>query len=249
MRTLATCSLLLALATLQGWPCYAQDGWVLRPPAPPTPLHFVWVNPYLRPEGHEGPGLACASLPVVAHNWLKILPHMYNLRYKLMFWTDRKVRVEFPELVPVLSKVPVSSWLSDVIRYHAILRYGGVYLDTGTQAIHNFTPLLDIFNSSFTVCQTPWIKPHAKALIEHVPARESVICAAEKSLAYTVRAVHKGTVHAFDAAETGPTFCHAISGRVARATQRIMRSFPTCMACMSGHGRGGTNSSLLEYMP
>jgi hypothetical protein len=214
MRVLLTCPLLLALATMQGSPCYAQDNSVLRPPAPPTPLHFVWVNPYL--ELRASPGLARASL--VAQNWLKILPHMYSRRYKLMFWTDRKVRAEFPDLVPMLSKVPVSSWLSDVIRYHAILRYGGVYLDTDTQAVHNFTPLLDMFNSSWTVCQTPWIKPDTKTVIEPLSACESVacgmiaappghpalLCAAEKSLAYTVRAVHGGTVHAFDAAETGP---------------------------------------------
>jgi mannosyltransferase OCH1-like enzyme len=81
------------------------------------------------------------------------------------------------QLVPILSKVPVSSWLSDVIRYHVILRYGGVDLDTDTQAIHNFTPLLDRFNSSWTVCQTPWVKPDAKAFIEPIPACESVICA------------------------------------------------------------------------
>jgi hypothetical protein len=196
--------------------CHAQEASpsLPRPPAQPTPLHFVWVNPYL--DVHDSPGLPRATQ--TAQNWLKILPNTYNRRYKLMFWTDATVRAEFPELVPALSKVPVSSWLSDVIRYHVLLRYGGVYLDTDTQAIHNFTPLLDRFNSSWTVCQTPWVIPDAKALIEPLPACESVICAmiaappghpalrcaAENSLAYTVRSVRENTVHAFDAAETGP---------------------------------------------
>lgn len=184
------------------------------PPAKPTALHFVWVNPFL--EVHDGPGLARAAL--VANEWTRILPHTHTRKFELMFWTDRNVRAEFPELVPVLSRVPVSSWISDVVRYHAVLRFGGVYLDTDTQPVHNFTPLLDMFNSSWTVCQTPWIKPDAAARIAPVPACESIICAmiaappdhpalrcaAEKSLAYTVRALQQGTQHSFDAAETGP---------------------------------------------
>ena len=50
--------------------------------------------------------------------------------------------------MPVLSQIRVASWLSDVIRYYVLLRYGGVYLDTDMLAVHNFTPLMDRFDGN-----------------------------------------------------------------------------------------------------
>jgi hypothetical protein len=186
---------------------------------PPTPLHFVWVSPHL---GMEGNGSALTRAATVAHNWSKLLRHhVHARRYKVMFWTDKKVRDTFPHLVSVLSRVPVASWLSDIIRYHVLLEYGGVYLDTDVLPVRDFTPLMDRFDSNWTVCQTPWLEPDPSggtvepvsdcesvicAIIAAQPGHPAVRCAAEESLAYTREAIHYGKLRdASFAMWTGPS--------------------------------------------
>ena len=91
-----------------------------------------------------------------------------------------------------------------------------------TQAVHDFNPLMDMFNPSWTVRQNPWVKPDANrtammnskpvnaelcdiitcAMIAAPPGQPALRCAAEKSLAYTERALREGTQHTFCAGES-----------------------------------------------
>jgi hypothetical protein len=182
------------------------------------PLHFVYVNPKLEVkesvQNDQIERLSKAKL--VAQSWMKILPHE---KFALYFWTDAEIREFFPDLVSVLSRLTVPSWISDVIRYHIMLRYGGVYLDTDVLAVHDFTSLLSDFNSTFTVCQTPWIEPVSETEITGVTDCESIInaiiaappqhaalkCAADKSLAYTMERISDSSFNnAYDVLGTGP---------------------------------------------
>jgi hypothetical protein len=215
------------------------------------PLHFVYVNPMMTEKDGENHALEKAKQ--VAQGWVDILP----LQYKIFFWSDAEVRLHFPELVDVLSKIPVASWMSDVLRYQIILRYGGVYLDTDTVAVHDFTPLLNSFNNSFTVCQTPWQVPDgnlettyntpcesiANGMIAAPALHPVVKCAAEHSWAYSVRAVAEGTQGTFNQPETGPprwTSC------VKSYSENLMAVLPswTFLPC-SFFSRGSCNS--LDY--
>ena len=224
------------------WGCYN-----LNPVQSSIPLHFIWINPYLNvSENDDNPGKIKAKQ--VAMEWMNILPRG---KYKLEFWTDREVHEKFPELVPTMSKISVQSWISDVLRYHIMLRYGGVYLDTDVIAVHDFTPLLDAFNSTFTVCQTPWAFPDSNAKITYDTPCESIItaiiaapprhpsikCAAEHSLAYSARTVSEGTQSKFVMPETGPprwTSCVQ-----AHKGMAVLPSW-TFLAC-SFFSRGGCN--------
>lgn len=212
---------------------------------PPTPLHFIYINPHLTPSKTKfNAGLFKAKQ--AARQWMRVLARD---RYKLMFWTDKEVREHFPELVPVLSKVFVPSWISDVLRYHIVLRYGGVYLDTDVLAVRDFTPLLARFNSAFTVCETPWTPPDIAAditpdtpcttmitaIIAAPQQHPALKCAADHSLAYSIRTVSEGTQRVFDVPETGPpmwTSCVQASGGMA-----VLPSW-TFLPCPFHH-RGG----------
>ena len=189
-----------------------------------TPLHLVWTNPKMERDpwimGKYKESEEKVRARGVAQEWVETLSQS-KTRYRLFFWTVNEIRREFPGLVPFLSQVSVASWVHDVLRYHIMLRYGGVFLDTDVRAVHDFTELMGKFNSSFTVCQKPWSAPAPDAGIRETSSCESVItaiiaappnhpalkCAALKSLEYTTYEVlikskeNGGPV--FDADKTG----------------------------------------------
>ncbi len=83
------------------------------------PVHFILVHPYVMPD-HSG----LKRAQWVAKEWKLVLRG-----YKITLWTDEMILSNFPELVPFLSQVSVPSWSCDVLKYHILLRYWGVYLD------------------------------------------------------------------------------------------------------------------------
>ena len=127
------------------------------------------------------------------------------------------VAEHFPELIPVLSQISVASWISDIIRYHVLLQYGGVYLDLDERAVRDFTPLMGMFNSSFTVCETPWVTPPlhptsavaekgcesiAPGIIAAPAGHPALRCAAIKSIVQSKWGLRLGLT--FDVSWTGP---------------------------------------------
>lgn len=183
------------------------------------PVHFVWVQPFLQPTDTEAknPKLLKSQIQAksVSQDWGNKLT---KDKFEIILWTDREICNEFPSLVPILSRISVPAWISDVLRYHIIYRFGGVYLDTDVLAVHDFSPLLENFNSSFSVCQTPWQPIGQAAQTTPVQSCESVInaiiaapinhpavkCAAEKSLDYTASVVADGIGQSYSVEATGP---------------------------------------------
>jgi hypothetical protein len=201
------------------------------------PVHFIWVHPYLQnPDqtaGTDDEGLKKAYS--VVHDWMIHLPS--GGKYYPMFWTDLEVHDKFPELVPVLSKIKVCAWISDVLRYQILLRYGGVYLDTDVLFVHDFTQLMGMFNSSFSVCQTPWTpvgdatlsdlksdlsgmacESIINAIIASPKEHPAVKCAAERSMLHTRASVDAGREESDSVEATGPacwTKCVRQEGQIA----------------------------------
>jgi hypothetical protein len=209
-----------------------------------TPLHFIWVHPYL-----ANSSINQFNARLVAQEWMNVLPVG---RYKLMFWTDELIRSEFPELVPLLSYVYVPAWISDLIRYQILLRYGGVYLDTDVRAVHDFTPLLTSFRHGFTVCQYPWSEPEYAAhndLCESVaqgiiavPANHPVVrCAVRYSMFQSKWLIRKEGSNKMNVYFTGPplwTSCVKKYGNIA-----VLPSW-TFLPCSL---QSRPNCNLLDY--
>ena len=175
-----------------------------------TMLHFIWISPGLSDsEYYSKQGMKKARL--YADLCVRIAASGH---FKLTVWTDLMVKTEFPELVPVLERISVASWISDILRYHIILRYGGVYFDTDERMLRDFTPLLHKFDFNFTVCEDPWIAPGtvtlsapckkmANGIIAAQAGNPAVRCAAELSLSNSKWAKWLRLPH-FDVDWTGP---------------------------------------------
>ena len=102
-------------------------------------------------------------------------------------------------------------------RYHVLLKYGGIYLDTDVRALHDFTPILDMFNYSFAICENPHdaLRLESKlvptqecttminAIIAAPPNHPAVQCAAQESMAYTRLSVTQGRLE-YKLDGTGP---------------------------------------------
>lgn len=174
---------------------------------PPLNLHFVWIKPHLEKEnGDENEQRARA----VAAKWGG-LTHT-----RLYFWTRAEVMRDFPELVDTLTQLSIAAWISDLLRYHVVNRYGGLYLDTDVYFLKDPAPILERNQYVFTVCQTPWNAPGTpadtecesviNAIIAATPGHPALICAIEEGLNNTRRALQAngGLTPRYDSANTGP---------------------------------------------
>ena len=111
----------------------------------PRILHFVYVSqdlPWIQPEIPE-------KVTMNIQAWQELHPD-----WEVMLWNNRKIRNTFPDIVPLLEVLYPLAWISDIVRYHVLERYGGVYLDTDIVPIHALDPILQYY-SSFTVCEWP----------------------------------------------------------------------------------------------
>ncbi len=175
-------------------------------------LHFVWIHSRLAVPVHGGddePGMISARL--YAAECMRVV---MGREFKLVVWTDVMVRTEFPELVHVLEKITVPSWICDILRYHILLRFGGVCFDADERMLRDFAPALQFFDFNFTVCQDPWIAPGtvtatapcrqmATGIMAAQAGNPAVRCAAELSLSNTRWVQWLGLPH-FDIEWTGP---------------------------------------------
>ena len=53
----------------------------------------------------------------------------------------------------MLKQIKVAAWASDILRYVVLQKYGGLYLDTDIEAIHQVPEKL--LDQPFTVCEKP----------------------------------------------------------------------------------------------
>jgi mannosyltransferase OCH1-like enzyme len=119
----------------------------------PKLLHFVHVSGTLQRHTATYP-----SKEVLRNveDWKAVHP-----TWTIRVWTNPQVIDNFPHLLPLLqalaAKQAPMSWLSDILRYAIIHRYGGVYLDTDVRPLRPLDPLLVLQN--FTVCEEPRVRP------------------------------------------------------------------------------------------
>jgi hypothetical protein len=110
----------------------------------PAKLHFIHVSKGLPQNQSEIP----SNVRKIVDDWKMMHP-----QWQVRIWDNTMVRQEFPDLIPVLSKLDTMAWVADLLRYHIIERYGGVYLDTDIVPLRSLEPLRKL--GSFTVCERP----------------------------------------------------------------------------------------------
>lgn len=108
-------------------------------------IHFIWID-VLWPSAQP----ATPARVVATINMWKA----YNPRATIKLWRNADVRSHFPMLLTSpLKAIKTGAWFGDILRYHIIATYGGLYLDTDT------TPLKPLpawaFTTAFTVCEKP----------------------------------------------------------------------------------------------
>lgn len=83
-----------------------------------------------------------SQVRMCVNSWLQYCPN-----YKLMLWHDK-----MPEFKEIISKskfaqrayeLKLWAFVADYIRFYALKKYGGIYLDTDVQLLHNFDKYLN----------------------------------------------------------------------------------------------------------
>jgi mannosyltransferase OCH1-like enzyme len=113
----------------------------------PANLHFIYVS-----EGLHLPPNNKSDIPSKVRNNMDDWKMMHP-QWQVRIWDNTMVRQEFPELIPVLSKLDAMAWVADILRYHILLRHGGVYIDTDIVPLRSLEPLRKL--GTFTVCEAP----------------------------------------------------------------------------------------------
>jgi len=108
----------------------------------PKILHFCWIDTNWDSEQSQVP----MRIVRIVNEWQKI-----NRGWASIIWTNSLIKRKFPTLFAELRKITVPAWAANLVRYHVLAKYGGLYLDTDIEPIN---PLKDYMTqSSFTVCE------------------------------------------------------------------------------------------------
>ena len=112
----------------------------------PTVMHFTWVDMAWDRPLEQAP--IPAEVMATVDDWQHLHPDWH-----VIIWTNASVLLHFPEIYKTLSSIQVGAWASDLMRYHILKEFGGVYLDT------DIVPLRPIpastMESPFAVCEYP----------------------------------------------------------------------------------------------
>jgi len=165
-------------------------------------IHFVWVS------RHLGAGVHGENQYMVNYTMLE---EWEDPRWPVTLWTDALVREHFPELVPTLERLQEPAWIADIVRYHVIDRFGGLFLDTDFSRLDgDILQLWKETHGSFAVCQDIRLEnaEHCNSVANGVFAstRNSPVlkCAKHIAIFNTLTALNAGKT-AFEEPFTGPT--------------------------------------------
>ena len=135
--------------------------------------------------------------------------------WQVFVWTNASILRQFPDLYDVFisSFIQTASWASDLVRYHVLARFGGLYLDTDILPLRAIPSSL--MEKPFTVCESPRNYNPSSADPKCIFACPAVIASprgnselksvAEGAVRNTEQFVKKnGKGCAFDPALTGP---------------------------------------------
>lgn len=78
--------------------------------------------------------------------------------WTMLLWTEKEI--EGFENLSLLSKCGTLAQQADIVRYEALMRYGGVYLDTDMECVRSIEPLIDSLDF-FSVWQRPEVVSNA----------------------------------------------------------------------------------------
>ena len=83
----------------------------------------------------------------------------------MFIWTRSGIRRHFPELAALAKSLHTASWISNLVRYAAVLKFGGIYTDTD---IFPFKSIDTLFmqNKPFVTCENPPAKSPEESIIE-----------------------------------------------------------------------------------
>lgn len=110
----------------------------------PSTFHFIWVSCKWNRKQVPIPQDVLERI----QEWKNMYPTWY-----IVIWTNDMIQTHFPNLYNLFKKINTGAWVSDVLRYHVIARYGGIYLDTDIVPLRQLP--LNLMKLAFTVCQGP----------------------------------------------------------------------------------------------
>ena len=113
----------------------------------PRILHFVYVSPGVPNQRNEIP----SSIRATIAEWKEL-----HKDWEIQVWDNLSLHKEFPDLIPTLQQIKTMSWVANLVRYHVLERFGGIYLDTDIVGLRSLEPLRA--KPAFTVCQDPFQK-------------------------------------------------------------------------------------------
>lgn len=93
----------------------------------PKIIHYVWVG------GHPPTPLAKRCVA----SWQKYLPD-----YEIKLWDESNIPMDHPYVRAMYEK-GMWAFVADYVRFWALEREGGIYLDTDTEVLKDFEPLLE----------------------------------------------------------------------------------------------------------
>lgn len=94
----------------------------------PKKIHFCWLS------GDEFPPLIQYCL----NTWRKILPD-----YEIILWDTKRFDINSVAWVKEAFEAKKYAFAADYIRFYALYREGGIYLDSDVEVLKTFTPLLN----------------------------------------------------------------------------------------------------------
>jgi tRNA-dihydrouridine synthase B len=112
----------------------------------PKLIHFVYVSPGL-PKTQKYPP---EKVVIVIQEWKDMNP-----AWQVILWNNTMVQETFPEIYNLAGNIKQMSWVSNLVRYNAVYKFGGIYVDTDIVSVHPLDGLLQYVHYPFSVCENP----------------------------------------------------------------------------------------------
>lgn len=106
----------------------------------PQILHIVWVGSNQKPETFDG----------YVSKWRELMPH-WNIR---VWGNDDITEEHFPsDIVEKIHMTTGGAQKCDIMKYHIIEKYGGVYIDADVEPHRSLDPIIyDLNNADIVIC-------------------------------------------------------------------------------------------------
>jgi hypothetical protein len=165
----------------------------------PRHLHFVWLTPA------NMPGNVPHKVSSTIRMWKEMHPG-----WQVTTWSRDMVALKFPELSAFVNTMPMAllNWQSNLIRYHVLARYGGIYIDTDIQPLRQIPA--HIMEAPFTVCEFPRSRRPCQiacnAVIGAAIGMPQMYEVAAKSLQNSIDKLTREPTGMYDLRVSGPSF-------------------------------------------